>query len=129
VCYSKLSIPQPRYAFDIFFKNVCSYPIQIEAFPLNISESLDGGDKLDKQSLDVEKSLLVFWGIESFTDIHRVIPENYTLKVSVGKRIILLDKAKFLEVLKKSDYAREKCGIICRTDYFIGTIKDASLCP
>ncbi|MDR2924359.1 MAG: hypothetical protein LBU76_00095 [Azoarcus sp.] len=117
---------QPWYSFDIYFRNICIYPVQLVVHHYSNAESLN---EVLYQHLNKNETAEVFTYLQSIDDIQYVVPDNYKLEISANGKTLSLDKARFLEVLKKSDYSEEKCGFFCRTGTFSGTIKDPSLCP
>ncbi|MDR2924557.1 MAG: hypothetical protein LBU76_01135 [Azoarcus sp.] len=119
---------QVIYNYDVSLRNVCAYPVQITAFQY-LTPKLPDEMQIKKLYLETGKSVSVFEGSNLPENIQEVVPDDYKLEISANGKTLSLDKAHFLEILKKSDYSREKCGIFCRTDYFSGTIKNPSLCP
>jgi hypothetical protein len=130
-CSPVCAASEADYTFKVSFYNVCTSPVQIIASHYREK----GGWMPSDEPLGVEKllnpneSTLFFLGGFPSPEIKHTLPDDYKLEISANGKTLSLDKARFLEILKKSDYSREKCGIICRTFTFSGTIKDPSLCP
>ncbi|MDR1848945.1 MAG: hypothetical protein LBQ75_02785 [Zoogloeaceae bacterium] len=117
---------QETYWFYVSFRNVCAYPVHITAY--RNSNVFPSDEILDRYLLESNDSVTVFHRVEWSDEIH--VPDDYKLEISVNGKTISLDKAQFLEVLKKSDYSREKGAcIICTSNRFSGTISTPSLCP
>jgi hypothetical protein len=125
-CSAVHASPQRPYGFKISLYNTCLSPIKITASHYRPK----GWEGLGiEELLNSSESVLIFLGVHGSSDIEYILPDDYRLEISANGKTLILDKTRFLEVLKKSDYSEEKCGFFCRTGTFSGTIKDPSLCP
>jgi hypothetical protein len=96
-------------------------------FHFNKEESADM--LIKEEDLKAGETTSVFDSFSSYKDVKTTLPDDYKLEINAEGKTISLDKKEFLRALKKSDFSREKCGFMCRTYSFSGTINDPSLCP
>jgi len=128
-CSTACASPQPLYGFKISLHNACTYPVQIAVFHFRLKGISLNETLTMEELLNPNESTRVFHGVYGSLEIKHALPDDYRLEISANGKTLSLNKTQFLEILKKSDYSRENCGIFCTSNTFLGTISDPSLCP
>jgi len=113
--------------FSVTFFNKCSYPVEItvsqhfSTYPKPLDSSVT---YIKKANLEVAQDTEIFSGFALPDGIHKNVPDDFRLEISANDKTVSLDKAQFVEALKKIEYFDREYE-----ERLFGIIADPSLCP